>query len=220
MRQRGWKSCSVCCVWSLVGRKNTPWLGQHYSSPQTLSMSWSLTVSGKKMADKEEWEEMKQEACVSPLGPPPSCYIHSLFFTVDQKKKKRKNLCVFECVRACVTSYPHKRFCILSALFILPFIWTVLFSDDHLMSCPGLSRVGMEEHSRLISYGYVPRPWRPTLHVCLSSETAEVAEVRKWHIGMSFVCLLSVQSCLFKSFFSFLFLQAEETMQMLELRYN
>lgn len=64
----------------------------------------------KKMAD-EEWEEMKQEACVSPLGPPPSCYIHSLFFTMEEM-----------CACACTTSYPHKRFCILCALFILPFI--------------------------------------------------------------------------------------------------
>lgn len=219
MRQRGWKSCSVCCVWSLVGRKNTPWLGQHYSSPQTQSMSWSLTVSGKKWQTRgsgRRWS--KKHVCLHWVLLLPVTSIH---FSSLWTKKKRKNLCVFECVRACVTSYPHKRFCILSALFILPFIWTVLFSDDHLMSCPGLSRVGMEEHSRLISYGYVPKPWRPTLHVCLSSETAEVAEVRKWHIGMSFVCLLSVQSCLFKSFFSFFFLQAEETMQMLlELCYN
>lgn len=84
----------------------------------------------KKMAD-EEWEEMKQEACVSPLGPPPSCYIHSLFFTMEEM-----------CACACTTSYPHKRFCILCALFILPFIWTVLFSANHLMSCLGLSCVG------------------------------------------------------------------------------
>lgn len=54
----------------------------------------------KKMADKEEWEEMKQEACVSPVGPPPSCYIHSLFFTVEQKKR-RGSLCVFVCVHVC-----------------------------------------------------------------------------------------------------------------------
>ena len=94
MRRLGWKSYTVCCVWSLVGRKNTAWLGQHYSSPQTHSMSWSLSVSGKKW--QEEWEEMKQEACVSPLGPPPSCYIHSLFFTVEQKKN------LFVCLYACV----------------------------------------------------------------------------------------------------------------------
>ena len=53
------------------------------------------------MADKEEWEEMKQEACVSPLGPPPSCYIHSLFSTVEQKKKKIP-LCVFVLASVCV----------------------------------------------------------------------------------------------------------------------
>lgn len=59
------------------------------------------------MADKEEWEEMKQEACMSPLGPPPSCDSHSLFFT-EQKKKRG----IFVCLRArvCLTSYPHKRF--------------------------------------------------------------------------------------------------------------
>lgn len=67
--------------------------------------------------------------------------------------EKKASLCVFVrmCVyvRACVcvTSYSHKRFCILSALFILPFIWTVLFSADHLMSCPGLSCVGKKHSS-------------------------------------------------------------------------
>lgn len=56
------------------------------------------------MADKEEWEEMRQEACVSPLGPPPSSDIHSLFFTVKQKKKRRqRGKTVFVCVRTCVT---------------------------------------------------------------------------------------------------------------------
>lgn len=65
-----------------------------------------VSVSGKKMADKEEeWEEMKQEACVSPLGPPPSCYIHSLFFTVEQKKKKNLFVCLRACICVCVTSY-------------------------------------------------------------------------------------------------------------------
>lgn len=52
---------------------------------------------GKKMADEEEWEETRQAACVSPLGPPPPCYIHSLFFTMEQKKKF-----VFLCVSVCV----------------------------------------------------------------------------------------------------------------------
>lgn len=103
--QNSWKNDEAvgvgnpaCCVWTLVGRKNTAWLGQHYSSLQTQSMSWSLNVNREKMADKEEWEEMKQEACVSPLGPPPSCYIHSLFFTMEQKGGKKDIFVACMCV--------------------------------------------------------------------------------------------------------------------------
>lgn len=76
----------------------------------------------KKMADKEEWEEMRQEACVSPLGPPPSSDIHSLFFTVKQKKKEkttRKN-CV--CLRAYVCD-------IRGSVFFLHYLFTL--SAEH-----------------------------------------------------------------------------------------
>ena len=105
---RAGDAATVCGVWALVGRKNTPWLGQHYFPPQTheyvmkSECEWRRRRRrrGEKMADKEEWEEMKQEACVSssPLGPPPSCYIHSLFCTVVERKRKRKAfLCVCWC---------------------------------------------------------------------------------------------------------------------------
>lgn len=101
MRRQGWKSCTVCCVSSLVGRKNTPWLGQHYSSPQTQSMSWSLSVSGKKWQTRRSGRRWSKKH-VSPLGPPPSCYIHSLFFTVERKKKKKKSLDMSVCLCACI----------------------------------------------------------------------------------------------------------------------
>lgn len=105
----------------------------------------------KKMADKEEWEEMKQEACVRLLHWVLLLPVRSIHFSsLWSQRKKRKDIslcvCMLLCVHVRVTSYPHKRFCILSALFILPFIRTVLFSADHLMSCPGLSCFG-KKHS-------------------------------------------------------------------------
>lgn len=154
MRRRGWKSCTVC-FWSLVGRKNTPWLGQHYSSPQTQSMSWSLNVSGKKWQTRRSGRRWsKKHVCLQWVLLLPVTSIH--FFS-PWSRKKEEDLFVCLCACMCVTSYPHKRFCILSALFILPFIRTVLFSADHLMSCPGLSCIGKKHHSKLISYGYKVR---------------------------------------------------------------
>lgn len=66
--------------------------------------------------------------------------VTSIHFSSLCSQKKSVFLCV--CVCVCVTRYSPKRFCILSTLFILSFIWTVLFSADHLMSCPGLSCTG------------------------------------------------------------------------------
>lgn len=132
MRRRGRKPCTVLCLSSGGQEKHAVTGTTLFLPTDTEYVMKSECKRGEKMADKEEWEEMKQEACVSPLGPPPSCYIHSLFFTVEQKKKKIPFVCfcacecvrvsVSDCVCVCVTSYPHKRFCILSALFILPFM--------------------------------------------------------------------------------------------------
>lgn len=94
-KDQGWKMYVVCCIWSLVGRKNMAWLGQHYSSPLTQSMSWRLNVS-RKMADKEEWEEMKQAAFVS-TGSSSSQW-HPFTFLHHRAKKVFVCLCVHGCV--------------------------------------------------------------------------------------------------------------------------
>ena len=145
VRWQGWKSGTVCCAWALVGRKNTSWLGQHYSSPQTQSMSWSLTVSEKKNGRQggvggDEVRSMCVSTGSSSFLLHPFTFLHRAAF-----------VCMYVGAYACVTSYTHKRFCILSALFILPFIWTVLFLADHWMSCPRLTCVG-KQHSNLMKY--------------------------------------------------------------------
>lgn len=122
--------------------KTSPRRRRHGSSPQTQSMSWSLNVSGNKWQTGRSGRRRGERRVRLRLAHPPPCYIHSLLFTTVQKNKggKRGLVCVHLCV--CVCAYPHKRLCILFALFILPFISTVLFSAHYLMSCQGLSWVG------------------------------------------------------------------------------
>lgn len=102
MRRRGWKSCTVCCVWSLVGRKNTAWLGQHYSSPQTQSMSWSLNVSGEKKwqtrRSGRRWS--KKHVCLHWVLLLPVTSIH--FSSPWSEKKRKRNLFVCLCACMCV----------------------------------------------------------------------------------------------------------------------
>lgn len=99
MRQQNCKSCTVLCL-SSGGQEKHGMTGTTLFLPTDAEYVMKSESKRKKMADKEEWEEMKQEACVSPLGPPPSCYIHSLFFTVEEKKRC---LCVsvFVCEHVC-----------------------------------------------------------------------------------------------------------------------
>lgn len=120
--------------------KTSPRLRRHGSSPQTQSMSRSLNVSGNKWQTGRSGRR-RGERRVRLHWALLLRYIHSLFFTMVQKKEEEKRfVCLCACM--CVSSYPHKRLCILSALFILPFISTVLFSAHYLMSCQGLSWVG------------------------------------------------------------------------------
>lgn len=77
-----------------------------------------------------------------------SSFLLHPFTFLHRGGKKKEDVFVCMCVLVCMTSYPHKRFCILCALFILPFMWTVLFSANHLMSCLRLSCVG-EKHTRI-----------------------------------------------------------------------
>lgn len=96
MRQRGRKSCTVCCVWALVGRENTPWLGQHYSSPQTQSVSWSLNVSRKKWQTRRNgrrWSE--KHVC---LHCPSSFLLTSIHFSSLWSQKKEKRICLCACM--------------------------------------------------------------------------------------------------------------------------
>lgn len=121
--------------------KTSPRLRRHGSSPQTQSMSRSLNVSGNKWqtgrSGRRRGERRVRLHWVHLL---PVTSIHSSSPWCKKKEGKKRFVCLRACM--CVSSYPHKRLCILSALFILPFISTVLFSAHYLMSCQGLSCVG------------------------------------------------------------------------------
>lgn len=101
MRQQGWKPCTVCCIWALVGRENTPWLGQHYSSQQTQSMSWSLNVSRKKRQTRRNGRRWsKKHVCLHWALLLPVTSIH--FSSLCCQKKRRICLCACMCVFVCV----------------------------------------------------------------------------------------------------------------------
>lgn len=122
--------------------KTSPRLRRHGSSPQTQSMSRSLNVSGNKWQTGGVGGDEASAVCVSTGSTSSLLHPFTLLHHGAKKKKRGKKRFVCLCACMCVSSYPHKRLCILSALFILPFISTVLFSAHYLMSCQGLSCVG------------------------------------------------------------------------------
>lgn len=63
--------------------------------------------AGEKMADKEEWEEMKQEACVSTGA---SSFLLHPFTFLHRGAKKRRSLCVFVCVHSVWLVIPVRGF--------------------------------------------------------------------------------------------------------------
>lgn len=119
MRRPGW----VLCL-GLGGAGKTWWRGQDHPSPQT--PPWNLKINNKTKHPEADDEEGK----VTWLGRP-SRSIHSLLLTV---------------LPLCGTRRPRKRFCILSALFILPFVGTVLFLAQHLTTCRRLRCVENMAH--------------------------------------------------------------------------
>lgn len=142
MRQRGWKSCTVLCL-SSGGQEKHAVTGTTFIPPHRHRVCHEVWMWVEK-----EWQTRRDgrgEACVSPLGPPPSCYIHSLFLTVLPK-----NLCV--CVF--VTRYSHKRFCILSTLFIPPFHLNGSIFRWSFTVLPGFVLL-WDEMRRLTGYGSV-----------------------------------------------------------------
>lgn len=147
----GWKSCVLCL--------NSGGQEKHGVTGTTLFLPTdseyvmkSECEPGKNGRQGGVGGDEARSMCVS-TGSSSFLLYPFTFLHHGAKRGEKGYLC---CVHVCVTIYPHKRFCILSALFILPFIWTVLFSADHLMLCSRLSYVG-KTHSNLISYGYVVR---------------------------------------------------------------
>lgn len=133
--------CVVSELW-WAGKTRRDW-DNIYSSPQAQSMSWSLNVSGKRMADKERWEG--RSMCVS-TGP--SSFLLHPFTFPHSVAKKSVCVCVF------VTRYSHKRFCILSTLFIPPFHLNGSIFRWSFTVLPGFVLL-WDEMRRLTGYGSV-----------------------------------------------------------------